>query len=145
MTKATSLAPHASKRSVIAAAWHAPARQILAVDILAVLVAASLPWSTSAVAIFVGLWLLALVPTLNARAYLRSLNRPASWLPLLLFALAVVGTLWADVAWPERLHGINPVSKLLVIPALLYHFKRSERGAWVFVAFLVSCTLLMMF
>jgi hypothetical protein len=64
-------------------------------------------------------------------------------LPLLFFALAVVGTLWAEVPWPARLHGINPVAKLLVIPALLYHFERSERGAWVFVSFLVSCALLM--
>jgi O-antigen ligase len=143
MTKATSIAPLASKRAVIAAAWHNPARQILAVDILAVLTAASLPWSTSAVAVFIVLWLLALVPTLNVNACLRSLNRPACWLPLLFFALAVVGTLWADAPWPARLHGINPVAKLLVIPALLYHFERSERGAWVFVAFLVSCALLM--
>jgi hypothetical protein len=94
-------------------------------------------------AVFIVLWLLALVPTLNARAYLRSLNRPACLLPLLFFALAVIGTLWADSPWPARLHGINPVAKLLVIPALLYHFERSEKGAWVLVAFLVSCALLM--
>ena len=143
MTNAASIAPRASERSVIIAAWHNPARQILAVDVLAVLTAASLPWSTSAVAVFIVLWFLALVPTLNARAYLRSLNRPACLLPLLFFALAVVGTLWAEVPWPARLHGINPVAKLLVIPALLYHFERSERGAWVFVSFLVSCALLM--
>lgn len=32
---------------------------------------------------------------------------------------------------------------LLVLPLLLYHFERSSRGLWVFVAFLASCTLLM--
>jgi O-antigen ligase len=31
----------------------------------------------------------------------------------------------------------------LVLPLLLYHFGRSERGLWVFVAFVASCTLLM--
>jgi O-antigen ligase len=141
MTKAASIAPRASKRSIVA--WQNPSRQILAVDILAVLTAVSLPWSTSAVGLLIVLWLLALVPTLNARAHLRFLNRPSCLLPLCFFALAVVGTLWADAPWPARLHGISPVAKLLVIPALLYHFERSERGAWVFVAFLVSCSLLM--
>jgi O-antigen ligase len=89
------------------------------------------------------LWFLALIPTLDPRALLRSLTRPASALPLAFFALAVVGTLWSDSPWPARLHGINPVAKLLAVPFLLYHFERSQRGVWVFGAFLISCTLLM--
>ncbi|HEX2365452.1 MAG TPA: O-antigen ligase family protein, partial [Bradyrhizobium sp.] len=32
--------------------------------------------------------------------------------------------------------------KLLMLPLLFYHFERSERGQWVFIAFLVSCVLL---
>jgi O-antigen ligase len=32
----------------------------------------------------------------------------------------------------------------LVLPVLFYHFERSKRGMWVFAAFLVSCTLLML-
>jgi O-antigen ligase len=115
----------------------------LTVDVLAVLAAAVLPWSTSGVAIFMTLWFLALIPTLDRRALLRSLTRPASALPLAFFALAVVGTLWSDSPWPARLHGINPVAKLLAVPFLLYHFERSQRGVWVFGAFLISCTLLM--
>jgi O-antigen ligase len=34
--------------------------------------------------------------------------------------------------------------KLLMLPLLLFHFERSERGLWVFAAFLISCTLLAM-
>jgi hypothetical protein len=60
-----------------------------------------------------------------------------------LVALAVAGTLWADSPWPDRLHGLSPLVKLLVLPFLLYHFQRSRRGAWVFVAFLGSCVVLM--
>ena len=56
--------------------------------------------------------------------------------------LAVIGTLWADGLWSERLHGISPVAKLLVIPFLIYHFERSTRGMQVLTAFLVSCVLL---
>jgi O-antigen ligase len=143
MTEARSSTPRVSTLSLVFAAWHNPVARILNVDLLAVLTAASLPWSTSAVAILMVLWLLALVPTLDVRAFLRSLTRSVCLLPLAFFALALVGTLWADGPWPARLHGISPVAKLLAIPFLLYHFERSERGAWVFVAFLVSCALLM--
>ena len=31
-----------------------------------------------------------------------------------------------------------------MLPVLIYHFERSSRGMWVFIAFLVSCTLLML-
>src|SRR5947208_7785067 len=30
-----------------------------------------------------------------------------------------------------------------MLPLLFYHFERSTRGMWVFIGFLVSCTLLM--
>ena len=36
-----------------------------------------------------------------------------------------------------------PTAKLLVLPVLFYHFERSGRGVWVMIAFLVSCTLMM--
>ena len=121
-----------------------PAAWILPADVLAALVAASLPWSTSAVAILMVMLLLALLPTIDLRLFLRGLARPASALPLIFFALALLGTLWADSPWAARMHGINPVAKFVAIPFLLYHFERSRRGAWVFVAFLISCTLLMM-
>lgn len=116
---------------------------LLCVDIYPVLAAASIPWSTSGVAIFMTLWFIVLIPTLDPRLLLHFLKRPAFSLPLAFFALALVGTLWADSPWPVRLYGINPVTKLLAIPFLLYHFERSQRGLWVFVAFLISCVLLM--
>jgi O-antigen ligase len=49
----------------------------------------------------------------------------------------------SDATWGERLHGIGPVAKLLVLPGLFYHFERSSRGMWVLVGFLASCTVLM--
>ena len=64
-------------------------------------------------------------------------------MPIALFVLAVVGTLWSDAAWGVRLHAVSPTAKLLMLPVLFYHFERSERGIWVFIAFLVSCALLM--
>ncbi|WP_441369796.1 hypothetical protein, partial [Acinetobacter baumannii] len=74
--------------------------------------------------------------------YGRQLARPAFALPFAFLLLALVGTLWSDGAWADRLHAIKPVAKLVLIPALLYHFSRSERGLWVCLAFLGSCALL---
>ncbi len=125
--------------------WRGPAVWTRAADAFIILLAVSLPWSTSLVAIFAVLWFLSLLPTLDVERFFQSLKRPPSALPLALFALAVVGTLWStDVPWPARLHGINPVAKLLAIPLLIYHFETSKRGFWVIIAFLGSCTSVML-
>ena len=112
-------------------------------DIFAILAALSLPWSTSLVAIFVPCWLGAVAWVMDWRAYGRLLKQPICYLPLALVGLALVGTLWSDAAWGARLYAVGPTLKLLVLPGLFYHFERSSRGMWVFVAFLVSCALLM--
>ena len=116
---------------------------LLCVDVYPALIAASLPWSTTAVVVFVIIWFIVLAPTIEPRSFLSSLRRPVSLLPTALFALAVIGMLWADGPWAERLHGLSPVAKLVAIPFLLYHFHRSRRGHWVFIAFLASCALLL--
>jgi O-antigen ligase len=122
--------------------WRDPAAWITTVDIFAVLVALALPWSTSLVAIFAAALLVTRIPFLDVRAFLQLLTQPICAAPIALVLLACVGTLWSDAEWTTRLHGINPTTKLLMLPVLFYHFERSERGMWVFVAFLVSCTFL---
>ena len=123
--------------------WRDPAAWSTTVDIFAGLVAFSLPWSTTLVAIFAAAFLVSMAPFLDVGALLRSLKRPICALPIALFALAVVGTLWSSAPWGERLYAIGPAAKLLMLPLLLYHFERSARGVQVLTAFLVSCALLM--
>ena len=115
-------------------------------DWLAAATAASLPWSTSATAILVVLWLIALVLTLTPADFRmrRDLATAAALLPVLLVLLGALGMLWADVSWAERFKGVDSFAKLLAIPLLLMQFRRSERGACVFAAYLISCTLLML-
>src|SRR3954463_3976970 len=104
MTDAAPREPGLSVLSVIWSARHDPAARIFNIDLLTVLIAILLPWSTSGVAIAAVLWLVALVPTIEPRALLRSLTRPVSALPISLFALALVGTLWSDASWAARIY-----------------------------------------
>jgi len=123
--------------------WRDPAAWATTVDVVAILLAISLPWSTSLVAIFAAALLVSMAPFLDVRALLQSLKRPLCVLPMALFALAVVGMLWSDAPWGTRLYAVGPTAKLLMLPVLLYHFERSARGLYVFIAFLASCVLLM--
>lgn len=111
-------------------------------DVFAVLTIASLPWSTSLTAIFNVAFLVCLLPFLHFQMFLRSLVRPICAAPIALFLLALVGTLWSDVAWSTRFHAISPTIKLLMLPVFFYHFERSPKGHWMFIAFLASCALL---
>jgi len=123
--------------------WRDRALWTTIADVFAILAALALPWSTTLVAIFVPCWLGAVAWVMDWRAYGRLLKQPICYLPLALVGLALIGTLWSDAAWSARLYAVSPTLKLLVLPGLFYHFERSSRGMWVFVAFLVSCVLLM--
>ncbi|SDR83238.1 O-antigen ligase family protein [Bradyrhizobium canariense] len=123
--------------------WRNPLAWTKVADIIAVLIALSLPWSTSLVAIFAVAWIVVVVPMIDPRDFAALLKRPICTVPIALFALAAIGTLWSDAPWGVRLYAIGPTVKLLVLPILFYHFERSTRGMWVFTAFLISCSLLM--
>lgn len=123
--------------------WRDPAAWATTVDIFAILIVVTLPWSTSLVAIFAAALLVSMAPFLDIKAFLRSLKRPICFLPIAFFALAVVGMLWSDARWGERLYAVDPTAKLLMLPVLFYHFERSARGVQVLIGFLASCALLM--
>ena len=123
--------------------WRNPATWSGTADTFVILVALVLPWSTSLVAIFVLAWLATAVPTIDLKLFMQTLKRPICVLPIALFGLATIGTLWSDVPWGARVYAISPTAKLLVLPVLFYHFQRSSRGLWAFTAFLVSCMLLL--
>ena len=123
--------------------WRDPAAWVATTDVFFILVAVSLPWSTSLVAIFAVAALITMAPFFDAKTFLEILKRPVSFLPVALFLLAAAGTLWSDAPWGERFYSVGPAAKLLMVPVLFYHFEHTARGLQVFVAFLVSCVLLM--
>jgi O-antigen ligase len=111
-------------------------------DWLAVAVAVVLPWSTSWTLILALLWWIARIAMRDHQAALRDALTPAGALPLALAALGALGLLWAQAPWPELVDGITGFYKLLFIPLLLSQFRRSERGSFVLIGFLASCTAL---
>jgi O-antigen ligase len=137
----STLAGHSSA-AMLSRRWRDPAAWRTTVDVVAILLALALPWSTSLVSIFGVVLMITVVPFLDIEAFVASLKRPICLAPIALFVLALVGTLWSDAAWGARFYAVGPAAKLLVLPALFYHFERSERGTWVFVAFLGSCALM---
>src|SRR5664279_5936099 len=99
MTDVVRREPGPSGLALVLSAWHDPAARILNVDLVTVLIALLLPWSTTGVVIAAVLWVVALVPTLEVGAFLRSLKRPICLLPIAMFALALAGTLWSEAPW----------------------------------------------
>src|SRR5262245_13820430 len=98
-----------------------------AADWLAIAVAASLPWSTTATGILAALWLLAVIPTLDLPALRRTLVIPAAAILIALVALAMLGMLWGEASVAERLGSIKGFLRLLVIPVLFIQFRKSKR------------------
>jgi integral membrane sensor domain MASE1 len=113
-------------------------------DWLAVGVAVSLPWSTSATGIFIALWIVTQLCTLDVTALRHELTKPAGGLPIALWAFGAIGMLWADVPWQERFVGLGGFNKLLLIPLLLTRFRQSNRGTAALYGFLVSTTILLL-
>ncbi len=119
-------------------------RWFAVVDWLAVGVAVWLPWSTTVTDVLIVAWLIAVLPTLDLPALRRTLPTAAAYLPVLLWLLAAIGMLWADVSWVERLGGLNKFHRLLFVPLLLLHFQKSERGIWVLWGFLAATSVLLL-
>jgi len=113
-------------------------------DWLAVATAVSLPWSTSATSILLGAWLVILLASLDIASVRRVSATAAGGLPILLWFLAAIGMLWADVGWSDRFGGLSGFHRLLAIPLLLAQFRRSDRGVRVLNGFLAAAVVLLL-
>jgi O-antigen ligase len=129
---------------VVARSFGQRARLSQIADWLVVGVAFSLPCSTSATSILIGLWLIVLLPTLRLPTLEPVLKTAAGGLPVLLFLLGLLGIAWASVPLVDRLHGAASFLRLLAIPLLIWQFRSSPRGRFCLIAFLLACGLLLM-
>jgi O-antigen ligase len=116
------------------------------VDVLFACLGLVLPWSTSIASGLAVALILTIVPTLRIKAVVEELRRPALFLPVLLVLLAAAGVTWAfAVPWPQRLNGLDKMTKLLVLPLVFVHFQQSRRASWIFSAFVLSNLVLLSF
>ncbi len=104
---------------------------------------AALPWSTSATYIFLGIWLVLCLISIDPEEWPPVLRYRAAITPVLLVGFAAAGILWAQVPWADRWEGFASFARLLVIPLLMVQFRTSDRAHWVFLAFAASCTVLL--
>jgi O-antigen ligase len=124
--------------------WHVDRdRLAYAADVLVVAIAVTLPWSITATTVAIVLWLIALLPTLDAASVRREVMTVAGGLPLALFALAAAGMLWSEADWGERISALLVFNKLLAIPLLLAQFRRSPRAHWVVLGAFASVLVLL--
>jgi O-antigen ligase len=114
-----------------------------AADMLAMLLALLLPWATSAFSILLGPLLLIICGSVDVRLFIRSIQRPASIVSLVFFALAAAGVFWSEAGVAAGVVAVAPLIKFFVLPFLLYYFEKSARGGWVLAAFLFSCVVLL--
>jgi len=118
------------------------ATRLRVVGWITVLLAVSLPWSTSATSILSVIWLIAVAFTLT-RDDRTILFTSAGGLPVLLVLLGVLGMAWANVGFAERGEGLASFLKLLFIPLMFMHFRRSRQGMSVIAAYVISCVVLL--
>ncbi len=112
-------------------------------DFYAIVAAMSLPWSTTATAILMGIWGGAYILSFDRAELPKGIFTLAGGLPLLLCAWAALGVLWADTTWTESFVALSQFYKLLFIPVLLDYFRRSKCGVQVMAGFVVSCIALL--
>jgi O-antigen ligase len=112
-------------------------------DALAIATVVALPVSMTLTSILIVLWVIALVPTLTWAEVRGEIATAAGGLPLLFFALGLLGMVWTQASWPERLGGFDAFIKFLLLPLFIVQFRRSDRGVWIMVGYLASCTVLL--
>jgi len=131
--------------TTVAAAGTVPIgeRLVRLADWLAVATVVSLPWSTSATTILIVAWVAVVLATLDRESLDRVKSMAAVVLPVAIAVYAVLAVAWSDVAWTARFRSLPAVLKLLVIPLLFIHFRRTGAYRPVFVGFFISCCVLL--
>lgn len=101
--------------------------------------AASLPWSTSATSVLVGLWVASSVLRLCRRPFFNTSLSAAAALPFALVILAAASVLWSVVPLHQALEGVRSYLKLLAITLLFFQSRNINQIYQPLVAYLVSC------
>jgi len=110
----------------------------------AVATAFALPLSTSAQAIAVSIFAVLALLTLDRARLQATLRMPAAYLPVALFVLISIGTLWSvQPTFALAAKWIGPYAKLLLIPLVMATAFTPKQALQVGYGFVAACTILL--
>jgi len=102
-----------------------------------------LPLSTTAQNIAVAIFMLLALLTLDIARYKATLRSPAGYLPVALFALILIGTLWSVQPYGVALRWVTPYAKLLLIPLVIATSFTPRQALQISFGFLAACVFLL--
>lgn len=112
-------------------------------QIAAVTTAFMLPLSTSGQAIAVSIFVVLALLTLDRERLLSTLRSPQGHLPVLLFALLLIGVLWSMQPFGAAIKWVGPYAKLLLIPLVMATAFTRREALQIGYGFLAACLILL--
>lgn len=112
-------------------------------QIAAITTAFMLPVSTSGQAIAVSIFVVLALLTLDRERLVATLRTPQAYLPILLFALLLVGVLWSMQPLGMALKWVGPYTKLLLIPLVMATGFTRREALQIGYGFLAACLILL--
>ena len=114
------------------------------VEYVALATVASVPFSTSATSILVPMLAVMAIPILAWPDLRAEIARPRSGLPILLAVLGIIGLLWSEVNWHDRINGVDSFIRFLLLPIFAAYFQRSGLGLKALYTFLAACGIILL-
>jgi O-antigen ligase len=115
-------------------------RQLAAArQIAAIATGFTLPFSTSGEAIAVSVFAVLALLTLDRQRLAATMRRPAAYLPVVLFALILIGVLWSVQPFGGAIKWVGPYAKLLLIPLAMATAFTPRQALQVAYGFLAGC------
>jgi O-antigen ligase len=112
-------------------------------QIAAIATAFFLPFSTSGQAIAISIFAVLALLTLDRDRFAATMRHPAAWLPVVLFALILVGVLWSMLPLAGAIKWVGPYAKLLLIPLLLATAFTPKQTLHIGYGFLAACLMIL--
>lgn len=112
-------------------------------QIAAIATAFFLPFSTSGQAISVSIFVVLALLTLDRERFKATLHQPAAWLPVALFALLAMGTLWSLQPLGGAIKWLGPYAKLLLIPLVMATAVTQREALQIAYGFLAACVMVL--
>jgi O-antigen ligase len=114
-------------------------------QVSAIATAFTLPLSTTGQNITVAIFAVLALITLDRVRFRATLRSAAGYLPVVLFALILIGTLWSVQPYGVAIRWVSPYAKLLLIPLMIATAFTPRQALQIACGFLAACVVLLAF